>query len=107
MSRLPQANQMRALLTPQAAGRLEQALQEPANIGMARSFVLMGQEAGFDMEAPGGMRARVETCNAAVAPTMAAASRHPGLLTQQQLRALPKGTRNSAPRRKKKHSPPH
>jgi hypothetical protein len=104
---LPQANQMLALLTPQASERLEQALQEPANFGMAKSFVLMGREAGFDMESSEGMRAWVETYNASVAPTMAAASRPPGLPTQKQLCAVPKATRNSAPRRKKKRTPPH
>ena len=103
---LPQANQMLALLTPQATRRLERALQEPANFGMAKSFVLMGQEAGFDMESPEGIRAWVETYNATVAPKMAAASRHPGLPTQKQLRAVPKGTRNNVQRRKKKRTPP-
>ena len=68
---LPQAKQMLARLTPQAARRLERELQEPANFGMAKSFVLMGKEAGFDMESPEGMRAWVEAYNATVAPTMA------------------------------------
>src|SRR5260370_24327511 len=95
---LQQARQMLARLTPQAARRLERALQEPANFGMAKSFVLMGKEAGYDMESPEGMRAWVEAYNATVAPRMAAASRHPESLTKKQSRAVPKGTRN-APRR--------
>jgi hypothetical protein len=70
---LPQAQSMLARLTPQAARRLERELQEPANFGMAKSFVLMGKEAGFDMESPEGMSAWVEVYNATVAPTMAAA----------------------------------
>jgi hypothetical protein len=65
---------MLARLTPQAARRLERALQEPANFGMAKSFVLLGQQAGFDMESPEGMRTWVEAYNATVAPTMAAAA---------------------------------
>ncbi|HEY4389405.1 MAG TPA: hypothetical protein VGN34_33605 [Ktedonobacteraceae bacterium] len=92
-------------LMPQAARRLEQALQEPANFGMAKSFVLMGQEAGFDMESPEGMRAWVEAYNATVAPTMAAASPYPGLSTQKKVRAMPKNTRNSQHRKKKRTSP--
>jgi len=72
---LPQARQMLARLTPQAARRLERELQEPANFGMAKSFVLMGKEAG-----------------------MAAASQHPESPTKKQSRAVPKGMRN-APRR--------
>jgi hypothetical protein len=81
---LPQAKQMVARLTPQAARRLERALQEPANFGMAKSFVLMGKEAGFDMESPEGMRAWVEAYNATMAPRMAAASRHAGPPTKKK-----------------------
>ena len=99
---LPQARQMLACLTPQAARRLERELQEPANFGMAKSFVLMGKEAGFDMESPQGMRAWVDAYNATVAPTMAAASRHAGPATNKKSRSVPKGPRNASPRRKKR-----
>ena len=97
---LPQAKQMLARLTPQAARRLERELQEPANFGMAKSFVLLGQEAGFDMESPEGMRAWVEAYNATVAPTLAAAESPPN----KRARGATKGTR-STPRRKKKRTP--
>jgi hypothetical protein len=96
---------MLARLTPQAARHLERELQEPANFGMAKSFVLMGKEAGFDMESPEGMQAWVEAYNATIAPTMAAASGHPGPPTKHKARGVPKGTMN-APRRKKKRTPP-
>jgi hypothetical protein len=102
---LPQAKQLLAHLTRQATRRLERALQEPANFGMAKSFVLLGKEAGFDMESPEGMRAWVEAYNATVAPRMAAASRHRGPPTKKQPRGVPKGARN-APHRKQKHTPP-
>ncbi|HKF38066.1 MAG TPA: hypothetical protein VKB35_14315 [Ktedonobacteraceae bacterium] len=102
---LPQARQMLVRLTPQAARRLERELQEPANFGMAKSFVLMGQEAGFAMESPEGMRAWVEAYNATVAPRMAAASRQRGPSTRKQSRGVPKGTRN-APHREQKRTPP-
>lgn len=102
---LPQAKLMLARLTPQAARRLERALQEPTNFGMAKSFVLMGKEAGFDMESPEGMQAWVEAYNATVAPTVAAASRHLGPVTKKKPRGVPKGTR-SVLRRKKKRTPP-
>jgi hypothetical protein len=97
---LPQARQMLARLTPQAARRLERELQEPANFGMAKSFVLLGQEAGFAMESPEGMRAWVEAYNATVAPTLAAAESPP----KKRARGATKGTR-STPRRKKKRTP--
>ncbi len=98
---LPQASQMLARLTPQAARRLERELQEPANFGMAKSFVLMGKEAGFDMESPEGMRAWVEAYNATVAPTIAAAHPPP----KKKARGATKGPM-SAQRRKKKRIPP-
>ncbi len=104
---LPQAQQMLARLTPQAARRLERELREPANFGMAKSFVLLGQQAGFDMESPEGMRAWVEAYNATVAPRMAAASRQQGPSTRKQSRGVPKGTRTAAPHRKQKRTPPH
>ncbi len=102
---LPQAKQILARLTPQAVRRLERALQEPTNFGMAKSFVLMGKEAGFDMESPEGMQAWVKAYNASVAPTMAAASGHRGPATKKKVRAVPKGPMN-APHRKKKRTPP-
>lgn len=94
---LPQARQMLALLTSQAARRLERQLQKPANFGMAKSFVLLGQEAGFDMESPEGMQAWVEAYNATVAPMMTAAEPP----TKKKARGTPKGT-ISALRRKRK-----
>ncbi len=102
---LPQAPQMRARLTPQAARRLEHELQKSANFGMAKSFVLMGKEAGFDMESPEGMQAWVQAYNATVAPTMAAASRLAGSPTRKRSCAVPKGMLNG-PHRKKKRTPP-
>src|SRR5712691_3946005 len=102
---LPLANQMLARLTPQAARRLERELQEPANFGMAKSFVLLGQEAGFDMESPEGMRAWVEAYNATVAPTLAAASRHQRPSTKKQSRVTPKGTSNASHRKQKRIRP--
>ena len=80
--------------------------EEPANFGMAKSFVLMGKEAGFDREAPEGMQAWVEAYNATVAPTMAAASGRPGPPTKQKARGVPKGTMNAPRRKQKKRTPP-
>ena len=99
---LPQAKQMLAHLTPQAARRLERELQEPANFGMAKSFVLMGKEAGFDMESPEGMQAWVKAYNATVAPAMAATDP----ASKKKLRGAPTGIR-SAQRRKRKPTHPH
>jgi len=102
---LPQAQQMLARLTPQTARHLERELQEPANFGMAKSFVLMGKDAGFDMESPEGMQAWVQAYNTTVAPTMATASRHAGAPSKKKSRGVPKGMVN-VQRRKKKRTPP-
>jgi hypothetical protein len=102
---LPQAKQMLARLTPQAARRLEGELANPANFGMAKSFVLMGKQAGFDMESPEGMQAWVQAYNATVAPTLAAASRRSGPATNKLSRAMPRGRRNPLYRKKKRTSP--
>src|SRR6266487_236791 len=95
---LPQANQMLARLTPQAARRLERALQEPTNFGMAKSFVLMGKQPGFDMESPKGMQAWVKAYNATVAPA--------DPVSKKKSRGAPTGIR-SAQRRKRKPTHPH
>jgi hypothetical protein len=97
---LSQARQMLAYLTPQTARRLERELQEPANFGMAKSFVLMGMQAGFDMESPEGMQAWVKAYNATVAPAMAAPA------SQKKSRSLPTDIR-SAQRRRRKPTHPH
>ena len=98
---LPQAKQMLARLTEHSARRLERELQEPANFGMAKSFVLMGKEAGFDMESPEGMQAWVKAYNATVAPAMAATDP----ASKKQSRGAPTGIR-SAQRRKRKPTHP-
>ncbi len=98
---LPQARQMLAHLRPQAARRLERELQEPANFGMAKSFVLMGMQAGFDMESPEGRQAWVKAYNTTMAPAMAAT----GPASQKKSRGVPTGIR-SAQRRKRKPTHP-
>jgi hypothetical protein len=95
---LPQADQLLARLTPQAARRLERELQEPANFGMAKSFIMMGKEAGFDMESPEGLRAWLEAYNATVAPMMAA----PKPATNKKSRGAPKGTMSTQRRKRKR-----
>ncbi len=95
---LPQADQLLARLTPQAARRLEREMQEPANFGMAKSFIMMGKEAGFDMESSEGMQAWVEAYNATVAPMMAA----PKPPTNKKSRGAPKGTRSTQRRKRKR-----
>ena len=102
---LPRAPQMLALLTPQAARRLERKLQDPRKFGVGKSFVLLGQEAGFDMESPEDMRAWVEVYNATVAPRLSEAARHRDPSTKKLARGRPTGTRH-APRRKPRRPPP-
>ena len=44
------------LLTDEGANRLEAALADSSHFGMAKSFVMSGQEAGFDMTDPDDMQ---------------------------------------------------
>ncbi|HWG45083.1 MAG TPA: hypothetical protein VN688_20100 [Gemmataceae bacterium] len=52
---LANAKPILASLTDAAARRLEKALANPANFGMAKSFVMRGIEAGFDMTTEKGI----------------------------------------------------
>ncbi|MBV9322878.1 MAG: hypothetical protein JO352_03700 [Chloroflexi bacterium] len=52
------------VLTTATARRLEQAMQDPANFGLAKAFVMQGWASGFDMSTPEGMQAWADTYNA-------------------------------------------
>jgi hypothetical protein len=52
---LPNADQILAALDNTAAQRLRKELADPSNYGMAKSFVMLGQEAGFDMTTQEGL----------------------------------------------------
>jgi hypothetical protein len=52
------------VLTAATARRLEREMQDPANFGLAKAFVMQGQAYGFDMTTPEGMQAWAETFNA-------------------------------------------
>lgn len=54
--RLPQADAMQALLDDDAVLKLKNRLADPGNYGMAKSFVMMGRQAGFDMSSERGMQ---------------------------------------------------
>ncbi len=54
---LPSAPDMVALLDDQAESRLRAELANPANFGMAKSFFMQGQQAGFDMTTKEGSEA--------------------------------------------------
>jgi hypothetical protein len=65
---------------------------------MAKSFVLMGREAGFAMESPEGMQAWVQAYNATIAPKMAA----PSSTTREKSRGATKRTMRAWSRKKKR-----
>jgi hypothetical protein len=54
---LKHAGAIVALLDDRAEARLRRELADPANFGMAKSFVMMGEQAGFDMTTEEGMQA--------------------------------------------------
>lgn len=55
--RLPNAREILQRLGSGATERLHDALDDPANFGMAKSFFMAGQKAGFDMRTQQGLTA--------------------------------------------------
>lgn len=51
---LPNATQILRALEPPAEKRLQSALSDPSNFGIAKSIVMRGKNAGFDMSTPEG-----------------------------------------------------
>ena len=64
---LRNARQILGTFTPDTGRRLEEALANPANYGMAKSFFMMGQQAGFDMTTQEGLDAFTLAYNAGLA----------------------------------------
>jgi hypothetical protein len=54
---LAQADECLRVLGPSAGKKLEQALADPRNFGMAKSIFMAGQEAGFDIHSKEGIEA--------------------------------------------------
>jgi len=68
-----------ALLDPGAEGRLRKELADPSNYGMAKSFVMAGEAAGFDMTTQEGMNEFMAVYNARLGlPPMPPAGALPG-----------------------------
>jgi len=55
------------VLDDKATNRLKEAMSNPANFGIAKSFVMMGHQQGFDMSTEEGMQSWMETYNAGIA----------------------------------------
>lgn len=53
-----------AALDGRATDRLRKSLADPSNFGMAKSFLMMGSQSGFDMTSPDGLAAFQATYNA-------------------------------------------
>ncbi len=54
------------ILDGEAANELKEEMSNPANFGMAKSFVMMGKDQGFDMSTEEGLREWMETYNAGI-----------------------------------------
>ena len=54
-------------LNDETANRLKEAMSNPANFGMAKSFVMMGRDKGFDMSTEEGVQSWMEIYNAGIA----------------------------------------
>jgi hypothetical protein len=64
---LDNADSILALLRRTSAQELERDLQDPGNFGMAKSFFMLGQQAGFDMTTEQGTQEFAAVYNAALA----------------------------------------
>ncbi|MBI3184852.1 MAG: hypothetical protein HYZ28_22160 [Myxococcales bacterium] len=60
---LKNAAQCLAALDDQAVKKLERKLSDPSNFGLAKSFVMAGQEAGFDTDTEEGLQQWVAANN--------------------------------------------
>jgi hypothetical protein len=58
---LPQADSCLRVLGGDAVGKLEAALSDSSNFGMAKSLFMAGSDAGFDMQSPEGIEAWMES----------------------------------------------
>lgn len=74
---LPNAPALLKRLDDRAAGRLERALSNPANFGMAKSMVMQGQARGFDTSTQEGLNAWMHTYNAEQALELGAGPAYP------------------------------
>jgi hypothetical protein len=63
---LPNAEGCLRVLTVATARRLERDMQDPANFGLAKMFVMQGAASGFDMSTSEGMQAWADTYNASL-----------------------------------------
>jgi len=52
------------ILDDEAANELKEEMSNPANFGIAKSFVMMGRDQGFDMSTEEGLRSWMEIYNA-------------------------------------------
>jgi hypothetical protein len=97
----PNAPQMLAALDDRAADRLRAELANPANFGMAKSFVTLGAEAGFDMTTPEGLASFQAAYNARL---QAGRGGSPGWPAGEpgQMLSLPAAGRSSGEALKKK-----
>jgi hypothetical protein len=82
------------VLTTATARRLERAMHDPANFGLAKAFLAQGQASGFDMTTPEGMQAWAETYNAGLRVDAERLPAVPGARTTSR------ATRTTAARRK-------
>src|SRR5205807_136789 len=58
---LPNAPGCLKILDEQAAARLEEELEDPANFGLAKSFLMEGLERGFDLTDQAGIEQWMNT----------------------------------------------
>lgn len=95
---LERADEILESLTDDAVEDLKDALSDSSNFGMAKSFTMMGSEAGFDMTSQEGLNQFAALYNASLAEqreeSVEPASRGTGRSTAPILNASPRVGRN-------------
>lgn len=104
---LANAERIRAGMDDRAAKRFEKEFADPANFGMAKSMVMSGMKAGFDMTTPEGCEAFRQAYNASL-PINSPPPTFPGMFAPpidlgfESLPARPQGAELKQKRKDKK-----
>jgi hypothetical protein len=103
--RLPQASEFLEELDEEAERTLYRELADPANYGMAKSFFMMGEQAGFDMTSQEGNDQFMTAYNAALLGRMGQgqiAGGNPGSVSASARKAKKKARKKKLKQQKRR-----
>ncbi|MCI0642462.1 MAG: hypothetical protein L0Y72_15375 [Gemmataceae bacterium] len=98
---LPQASEMLALLDDRAVETLRDRLADPGLFGMAKSFFMLGDAAGFDMTTQEGLNELTDILNGFSPGSIAAGISDAPLRSKKDLRKKRKAQRQARKRQRR------